>query len=131
MGCRAGEKWDKQHGVGVERAELVARTRDAVARGLQAGHFWHVATHAQHARPMLQVCLRVHVRASLCVCVQACVHVLVCEGVCVRVHAYKCAPVCMRVCMCACPGAFVHAYNHVWEIKVNKCNSNVVCSTLT
>ncbi|KAK9788000.1 hypothetical protein WJX73_004027 [Symbiochloris irregularis] len=52
---RAGEKWDKQHGVGVERAELVARTRDAVARGLQAGHLWHVATHAQHARPMLQV----------------------------------------------------------------------------
>lgn len=51
---RAGEKWDKQHGVGVERAELVARTRDAVTKGLAAGHLWHVATHAEHARPMLQ-----------------------------------------------------------------------------
>ena len=53
--CRAGEKWDKQHGVGVERAELVARTRDAVARGQQLGHVWHAATHIEHARPMLQV----------------------------------------------------------------------------
>ena len=56
-GCRAGEKWDKQHGVGVERAELVARTRDAVARGQQLGHVWHAATHIEHARPMLQVIL--------------------------------------------------------------------------
>ena len=54
-GCRAGEKWDKQHGVGVERAELVTRTRDAVARGQQLGHVWHAATHIEHARPMLQV----------------------------------------------------------------------------
>ena len=41
--------------MGVERAELVARTRDAVARGQQLGHVWHAATHIEHARPMLQV----------------------------------------------------------------------------
>lgn len=47
--------WDKQHGVGVERARLLEATREAVARGLAAGNMWHTATHAEHARPMLQV----------------------------------------------------------------------------
>lgn len=53
--CRAGAVWDKQHGVGVERARLLEATRDAVARGLAAGNLWHTASHAEHARPMLQV----------------------------------------------------------------------------
>ncbi|BDA49435.1 probable Brefeldin A-inhibited guanine nucleotide-exchange protein [Coccomyxa sp. Obi] len=52
---RSGAQWDKQHGVGVERERLLARTRDAVARGLLAGNLWHTASNAEHARPMLQV----------------------------------------------------------------------------
>ncbi len=49
--------WDKQHGVDVERRRLLERTRELVARGLGAGNLWHSASHAEHARPMLQVCL--------------------------------------------------------------------------
>ena len=64
--CRAGERWDKQHGVGVERAELMARTRDAVARGQQTGHLWHAATHIEHARPMLLVS-PVLCQAAMCI----------------------------------------------------------------
>ncbi|KAK9904753.1 hypothetical protein WJX75_001787 [Coccomyxa subellipsoidea] len=52
---RSGAQWDKQHGVDVERERLLARTRDAVARGLLAGNLWHTASNAEHARPMLQV----------------------------------------------------------------------------
>lgn len=52
--CRGGTAWDKQHGVGVERRRLLARTREAVARGLLASNLWHSASHAEHARPMLQ-----------------------------------------------------------------------------
>ncbi len=51
---RGGGGWDKQHGVSVERRRLLARTREAVARGLLASNLWHSASHAQHARPMLQ-----------------------------------------------------------------------------
>jgi hypothetical protein len=47
--------WDKQHGVDVERRRLLERTRELVARGLGAGNLWHSASHAEHARPMLQV----------------------------------------------------------------------------
>lgn len=47
--------WDKQYGVDVERRRLLEATREAVARGLAAGNLWHTATHAEHARPMLQV----------------------------------------------------------------------------
>lgn len=47
--------WDKQHGVGVEQARLLERTRQLVARGQSVGNLWHTATHAEHARPMLQV----------------------------------------------------------------------------
>jgi hypothetical protein len=47
--------WDKQYGVDVERRRLLEVTREAVARGLAAGNLWHTATHAEHARPMLQV----------------------------------------------------------------------------
>ncbi len=50
--------WDKQHGVDVERRRLLERTRELVARGLGAGNLWHSASHAEHARPMLQA--RVH-----------------------------------------------------------------------
>jgi hypothetical protein len=52
---RSGAQWDKQHGVHVERDRLLAFTRDAVAKGLMSGNFWHTATNAEHARPMLQV----------------------------------------------------------------------------
>lgn len=55
--CRSGAVWDKQHGVDVERRRLLERTRELVANGLGAGNLWHTATHAEHARPMLQVML--------------------------------------------------------------------------
>ena len=51
--------------MGVERAELMARTRDALARGMQTSHLWHAASHAEHARPMLLVWLRI----ASCFCV--------------------------------------------------------------
>ncbi len=57
MLCRTGATWDKQHGVDVERQRLLAQTRDLVNKGLQADHLWHTATHADYARPMLQVLL--------------------------------------------------------------------------
>jgi len=41
--------------VDVERQRLLAQTRDLVNKGLQADHLWHTATHADYARPMLQV----------------------------------------------------------------------------
>ena len=53
--CRTGATWDKQHGVDVERHRLLAQTRDLVNKGMQADHLWHTATHADYARPMLQV----------------------------------------------------------------------------
>lgn len=53
--CRGAAVWDKQYGVDVERRRLLEATREAVARGLAAGNLWHTATHAEHARPMLQV----------------------------------------------------------------------------
>lgn len=70
LGCRGGAAWDKQHGVGVERRRLLARTREAVARGLLASNLWHSASHAEHARPMLQVgCARTcHVLEAGCHC---------------------------------------------------------------
>ena len=52
---RTGATWDKQHGMDVERQRLLAQTRDLVNKGLQADHLWHTATHADYARPMLQV----------------------------------------------------------------------------
>ncbi len=58
--CRTGATWDKQHGVDVERQRLLAQTRDLVNKGLQADHLWHTATHADYARPMLQVLLLIY-----------------------------------------------------------------------
>ena len=52
---RTGATWDKQHGVDVERHRLLAQTRDLMNKGMQADHLWHTATHADYARPMLQV----------------------------------------------------------------------------
>ncbi|KFM27432.1 Brefeldin A-inhibited guanine nucleotide-exchange protein 2 [Auxenochlorella protothecoides] len=46
--------WDKAHGVDVERRRLASLTREVVAAGGTAGNLWHSATHAEHARPMLQ-----------------------------------------------------------------------------
>lgn len=40
----------------VERHRLLAQTRDLMTKGMQADHLWHTATHADYARPMLQVC---------------------------------------------------------------------------
>ena len=59
---RGNAAWDKQTGVGVERERLLARTRDAVTKGLAAGNMWHAASNAEHARPMLQArtCTRTH-----------------------------------------------------------------------
>jgi hypothetical protein len=66
----AGNTWDKQHGVDVERRRLLEHTKEliagtppraadgagAAAPGGAAAAVWHTATHAEHARPMLQVC---------------------------------------------------------------------------
>ena len=52
--CRSGT-WDKQHGVDVERRRLLSQTRDLVNKGLQSEHEWHTVSHADYARPMLQV----------------------------------------------------------------------------
>ena len=52
---RGNGEWDKQHGVDVERARLLKHTRELVAKGQQAEHIWHAATHVEHVRPMLQV----------------------------------------------------------------------------
>lgn len=53
----SGATWDKQHGVDVERRRIMAATQELVAAGRagSAGSLWHTATHAEHARPMLQV----------------------------------------------------------------------------
>ena len=64
--CRSGATWDKQHGVDVERQRLLTQTRDLVNKGLQADHLWHTATHADYARPMLQVSLLFYAFAVLC-----------------------------------------------------------------
>jgi hypothetical protein len=52
----SGATWDKQHGVAVERRRLLEFTRQMMAAGgAVAGNIWHTATHAEHARPMMQV----------------------------------------------------------------------------
>ena len=65
--CRTGATWDKQHGVDVERQRLLAQTRDLVNKGLQADHLWHTATHADYARPMLQVLLLIQSSIRPCI----------------------------------------------------------------
>lgn len=51
----SGATWDKQHGVDVERKRLLEFTRQMMASGgAVAGNIWHTATHAEHARPMMQ-----------------------------------------------------------------------------
>ncbi len=74
--CRTGATWDKQHGVDVERQRLLAQTRDLVNKGLQADHLWHTATHADYARPMLQVLLLIHsfICFSICPCIHLSIH---------------------------------------------------------
>ena len=49
------EQWDKQQGVAMERAHLLKHARELVARGQQAEHIWHTASHAQHVTAMLQI----------------------------------------------------------------------------
>ncbi len=62
----AGASWDKQHGVDVERQRLLELTGQILSTsgagtgiGINAvpgsGTMWHAATHAEHARPMMQV----------------------------------------------------------------------------
>ncbi|KAL4515001.1 hypothetical protein Ndes2526B_g03682 [Nannochloris sp. 'desiccata'] len=62
----AGASWDKQHGVDVERQRLLELTGQLLSTpgagagmGINAvpgsGTMWHAATHAEHARPMMQV----------------------------------------------------------------------------
>jgi hypothetical protein len=65
----AGASWDKQHGVDVERQRLLELTGQILSTsgsgnsgsvlGVNAvpgsGTMWHAATHAEHARPMMQV----------------------------------------------------------------------------
>lgn len=64
----SGNPWDKQHGVDIERKRLLDMTAKILAvsatpggiggtPGIASGSFlWHTATHAEHARPMMQVC---------------------------------------------------------------------------
>jgi len=64
----AGASWDKQHGVDVERqrlleltGQLLSASGSSTGTGLRintvpgSGTMWHAATHAEHARPMMQV----------------------------------------------------------------------------
>jgi len=61
----AGASWDKQHGVDVERQRLLELTSQLLSTpgagtGIRivvpgSGTMWHAATHAEHARPMMQV----------------------------------------------------------------------------
>jgi len=68
-GCRS-DKWDKQHGVDVERARLMKHTREVVAKGQQqqAEHVWHTASHVQHVTAMLQVTSPPPLRSCLPLC---------------------------------------------------------------
>lgn len=55
----AGNAWDKQHGVDVERRrllEVTAQLFDNSPGGGAGASLWRAATHAEHARPMMQVC---------------------------------------------------------------------------
>lgn len=47
--------WEKQHSGDDERKRLLTQTRDLVTKGLQSDHEWHTVSHADYARPMLQV----------------------------------------------------------------------------
>ena len=52
--------WEKQHSGDDERKRLLTQTRDLVSKGLQSDHEWHTVSHADYARPMLQVNLQLH-----------------------------------------------------------------------
>lgn len=39
----------------MERAHLLKHARELVARGQQAEHIWHTASHVQHVTAMLQI----------------------------------------------------------------------------
>lgn len=47
--------WDKQRGADMERRFILETAEKEVAKGAVSGNLWHTATHAEHARPMLQV----------------------------------------------------------------------------
>ena len=47
--------WDKQRGADAERRLILELAEKEVARAALSGNVWHSATHAEHARPMLQV----------------------------------------------------------------------------
>lgn len=49
------ERWDKQQGVAMERAYLLKHARELVAKGQQAEHVWHTASHVEHVTAMLQI----------------------------------------------------------------------------
>jgi hypothetical protein len=52
---RALGGWDKARGVDAERKLIMEMAEKEVARAALSGNVWHSATHAEHARPMLQV----------------------------------------------------------------------------
>jgi brefeldin A-inhibited guanine nucleotide-exchange protein len=52
---RALGGWDKAKGVDAERKLVLELAEKEVARAALSGNVWHSATHAEHARPMLQV----------------------------------------------------------------------------
>ena len=52
----AGNSWDKQHGAEQENLEFVKATAQISSNSLAQGqNLWRSATHAEHARPMLQI----------------------------------------------------------------------------
>lgn len=51
----SGASWDKQHGVRVERKRLEDFANQVLEFGRSRGGQWRVASHAEHARPMMQV----------------------------------------------------------------------------
>jgi hypothetical protein len=79
----SGATWDKQHGVDVERKRLLEFTRQMVAAsgGAVAGNIWHTATHAEHARPMMQVSV------GGCISWAGCHHLRLC-------YSLPCAAIC-------------------------------------
>lgn len=58
--------WEKQHGGDDERKRLLTQTRDSLTKGLQSDHEWHTVSHADYARPMLQVMCWPHMLYAIC-----------------------------------------------------------------
>lgn len=60
----SGAAWDKQLAVRIERQRLETFTAQLLASGQGGGGRWSAATHAEHARPMMQVAGQ-HILAAL------------------------------------------------------------------